>query len=119
MAENQVLAKNTINVDGETIEIFVQVDKPTVRGGLGENERSDAVDKTIDAAKDMLADAMKLVKTSALRAYQSINSINETSRPDEWEVKMAVKLDSKVGAFIAELNAGAQLEVTMKWKVKS
>ena len=118
LANNTIIIKNTTIIDGQGIEIFVQVDNPSTNG-LGQSVRSGNVDKTINVAKDMFADAMQLIRISALHAYQSINSINETSRPDEWEVKMAVKLDSKVGAFIAELNAGAQLEVTMKWKVKS
>jgi hypothetical protein len=30
--------------------------------------------------------------------------------------KLAISLDSEVGAFVAKASAGAQMEVTMKWK---
>ncbi len=40
------------------------------------------------------------------------------ARPSEFEVQLAIKLDSQVGAILAKASAEAQLQVTMKW-VKS
>jgi hypothetical protein len=42
--------------------------------------------------------------------------MDEATRPEELEVKIAIKLDSEVGAVIAKASTGAQIEVTMKWK---
>ena len=56
------------------------------------------------------------VRSCAVKAVSGIKSINEASRPDEFELKLAIKLDSEMGAVIAKVSAGAQLEVTMKWK---
>ncbi|PRX48947.1 hypothetical protein B0I32_13940 [Nonomuraea fuscirosea] len=45
-----------------------------------------------------------------------VRDLPEEVKPDEFEMQLAVKLDGKVGAKIVELNSGAQLQVTLRWK---
>jgi|LakMenEpi03Aug12_release.lakeMendotaPanAssembly.Ray.scaffolds.fasta_scaffold541462_2 hypothetical protein len=109
--------KKTETIDGEEITIFVEVDRlPAEESPYGNLRGGDVANKAVEAVVDTFGDAMQLVRVCAVKAVAGIKSINEASRPDEFELKLAIKLDSEMGAVIAKVSAGAQLEVTMKWK---
>jgi len=106
-------------VNGEEVAIYIEVDNlPTVKSPY-ENVRSGEVAKVVAAARDVFGEAMKLTRNSAKRVVESIKQMDEDTRPEELEVKLAIKLDSEVGAVIAKASTGAQIEVTMKWKPRS
>ncbi|WP_434684990.1 CU044_2847 family protein [Pseudanabaena minima] len=109
--------KKTETIDGEEIAIYVEVEQLPAAVSPYEDLRSgDIASKAVEAVVDTFGDAMQLVRSCAVKAVAGIKSINEASRPDEFELKLAIKLDSEMGAVIAKVSAGAQLEVTMKWK---
>ena len=115
------IIKKTETIDDEDIAIYIEVDQlpsPTVGESSYTNLRSGNATKVVEAVGDAFGDAMQLVRSCAVKAVVGIKSINEVSRPDEFELKLAIKLDSEMGAVIAKVSAGAQLEVVMKWKSK-
>jgi Trypsin-co-occurring domain 1 len=102
-------------IDGEEVTIFVEVDNiPTVKSPY-ENVRSGDTTAVVAAVRDVFGEAMKLTRNCARRVVESIKQMDEATRPEEFEVKLSIKLDSEVGAVIAKASAGAQVEVTMKW----
>jgi len=110
--------KKTETIDGEEITIFVEVDQLPDEESVYKDLRGlDAAKaaKVVESVGDAFGDAMQLVRSCAVKVVSGIKSINEASRPDEFELKLAIKLDSEMGAVIAKVSAGAQLEVTMKW----
>lgn len=60
-------------------------------------------------------DALDLVDACAEAMTARVEAM-AGHRPDEIELQLAVKVDGKVGARIVELTAGAQLQVTLRWK---
>ena len=112
------LVKNIItNNDGEVVTIYIEVDKtPTIdpytpytedlRGGGNQ---------VIDTAKDVFGNGMNLIRTCAEQVISTIHRIDHKMRPTTFELQLAIKLDSTVGAILAKASAEAQLQVTMKW----
>jgi hypothetical protein len=69
-------------------------------------------------ASDAFKGALQLIHTCATQISTTIHNVPKELKPEEFEVQFSVKIDGKVGAFIAESTAGAQLQVTMKWAEK-
>jgi hypothetical protein len=69
-------------------------------------------------AKDAFQDSMQLIHTCATQISTTVHNVAPELRPREFEVQFSVKIDGKVGAFIAESTAGAQLQVTLRWGEK-
>ncbi|SRR5579883_2385610 len=69
----------------------------------------------VDRAKDAFKDSLQLIQTCATQISATLHTIPPHLKPKEYEVQFSVKIDGKVGAFIAESTAGAQLQVTLKW----
>lgn len=102
-------------VDGEEVTIYIEVDNlPTTEDPYGDTRG--AKDQVVNAARDMLGDAMQLTHSCAQRVVKSVKAMDKAIRPEEFEVKLAIKLDSELGAFVAKASSGAQIEVAMKWK---
>jgi hypothetical protein len=110
------VVKSISTVGGQEIAIYIEVDKlPEADSPYGET-RGDVLEQVTEAARDMFQDGIALAHTCAQQAVAGIKKMDETFRPEEFEVKLAIKLDSEVGAILAKVSAGAQMEVTMKWK---
>jgi Trypsin-co-occurring domain 1 len=103
-------------VDGEEVAIYIEVDNLPAAKSPYDNVRSGEASRVIAAAGDVFGEAMKLTQNCAKRVAHSVKQMDEAVRPEELEVKLAIKLDSEVGAVIAKASTGAQIEVTMKWK---
>jgi hypothetical protein len=109
------IVKSTSVVEGEAIDIYIEVDDlPQEKSPYG-NTRGDGKDIP-KAAVDMFESGLDLARQCARQAVTGIQKMDEKFRPEEFEVKLAVKLDSEVGAVLAKVSTGAQMEVTMKWK---
>ena len=79
--------------------------------------RADPAQKVITLARDVFGDGVELARSCAARVAQGLADLPETMKPDEFELQIAIKLDSEVGAVIAKASAGAQLQVTMRWRL--
>jgi Trypsin-co-occurring domain 1 len=109
------IVKSTSIVEGEAIEIYIEVDDlPQEKSPYG-NTRGEGREIPA-AAKDMFESGLDLARQCAKQAVTGIQKLDQQFRPEEFEIKLAVKLDSEVGALLAKVSTGAQMEVTMKWK---
>ncbi|MFK0731647.1 MAG: CU044_2847 family protein [Gloeotrichia echinulata HAB0833] len=112
------IIQSTSVVDGEEIDIYIQVDTiPT--DDEDEVFRDGAGEKIVKKAGDVFGKGLALSRSCASEVIQSINKMSDAVKPHEFEVKIAIKLDSKAGVpMLVKLGAEAQMEVTMKWTLK-
>ncbi|WP_438490151.1 CU044_2847 family protein [Streptomyces sp. S186] len=83
---------------------------PPARSGTGAVGLSDR----LQAAQQGFREALAPVTTAAAEAIDGFRNL--VHRPDEVEVSFGVILDGKLGGLIAGANAGAHLDVTLRWK---
>lgn len=110
------LAKSTETLNGQDIVFLVEVDTEPKEESPYQDTRATPLQTVKEATKDMMDDGMTLARNCAKKAVAGINALDDKFRPEEFELKIAIKLDSEMGAILAKASAGAQLEVTMKWK---
>lgn len=112
------IVQSTSVIDGQEITIYVEVDEaPILKGRFDEDQtRGELITKVVETAYDVFGEGMVLVRNCARKAVEGVKKMDETFRPEEFELKLAIKFDSEVGAVIAKASSGAQLEVTMRWK---
>jgi NTP-dependent ternary system trypsin peptidase co-occuring protein len=75
-------------------------------GAVGLSDRLQAADKT-------LREALVPVTAAAAQVIDGFRAM--ARRPEEIEVCFGVTLDGKLGDVIASANAGAHLDVTLRW----
>lgn len=105
-----LVIESTETVDGETISMSIEVD----HGGRGQTRG--AADRAARSADGLFQDGLDLARRSASKVATTLGAIDAKTRPDEFEVTLAIKLDLEAGAVIAKSSAGAQLDVRMLWK---
>ena len=103
-------------INGEEITILIETGseahesaRPT-RGGT-------PVANTLKQAKGVFGSGVDLVRNCAVQVVQGIQGLDSIRRPEELEVRLAIKLGSDAGALLVSLSGEAQMQVTMKWKV--
>ncbi|MEH1779403.1 MAG: CU044_2847 family protein [Nostoc sp.] len=103
-------------VDGQEVNIYIQVDTiPPSEGGF----RDGPTEKALKITQDLFRKGLDLSRDCAVEVIDSIKQMKDTVKPDEFEVKLAIKLDSGAGVpYLVKLGAEAQMEVTMKWTPK-
>ncbi len=91
--------------DGTTVAVA-----PAARAGSGAVGLSDR----LEVAQKTLRQALAPVTAAAA---QVMDGFRETAkRPTEVEISFGVTLDGKLGGVIASAEAGAHLEVTLRWR---
>jgi hypothetical protein len=110
-----IVKDNVTTSNGEETTIYIEVDAIQPNRFYGDLRGPDQI---VDAAKDVFGSGMKLIRTCAEQVVSSIQTVDQTIRPTEFEIQLAIKLDSEVGAILAKASAEAQLLVTMKWVKK-
>ena len=111
------VVKSMSIVNGEEVEIYIEVDTlPSEESPYGDT-RGEGL-SIPEGTQGMFEQGLELARTCAKQTVVGIQKLDQTFRPEEFEVKLAIKLDSEVGAFLAKASAGAQMEVTMKWKLR-
>jgi Trypsin-co-occurring domain 1 len=83
---------------------------PLTRSGTGPVGLGDR----LEAAQETLLEALGPVTRAASEVISGFRTL--ANRPDEVEVSFGVVLDGKLGGVIASANAGAHLDVTLRWK---
>ena len=113
------IVKNTVrNSDGEDVIIYIEVDTLPQAVSPYYNDVRGEGNAVIDAANDVFGKGMTLIRTCAEQVVSAVQKFDKSARPTEFEVQLAIKLDSSVGAILAKASAEAQLQVTMKWTKK-
>lgn len=82
---------------------------PPARAGTG----AVGLGTRLESAGRTLIEALAPVTAAASEVIGGFRSLAE--RPDEVEVTFGVVLDAKLGAVMASANAGAHLDVTLRW----
>jgi hypothetical protein len=100
---------------GAPIQVEVE-SVPEAGGGVYREAREGGASRVIRASQDVFGEGLELARACARRVAGKLDEINRESRPEEVTVQLSIKLDSQVGAVVARASAGAQLQVTIKWK---
>jgi len=91
--------------DGTTVAVA-----PPARAGSGAVGLSDR----LEVAEKTLHQALAPVTTAATQMMDGFRKMAQ--RPAEVEISFGVTLDGKLGGVIASANAGAHLDVTLRWR---
>lgn len=114
------VVRSTQEIDGREIVIKVEIDGETgsgetVYGDLRDSLIQRAARKVFDVSEDVFGEGLVLAAACAVRIVASINAMDETVRPDEYEAQFAIRLGGEGGATIVKGSADAQLQINMKW----
>jgi hypothetical protein len=115
------IIKSTSEVDGEQIDIYIEVDEaPQVADSDNpyQDVRESLAKKAVKAVGNVFGDGLALSRKCAKEVIRSINQMDEEEKPNEFEVQLAIKLNSEVGAAVTKFGGEAQMQVTMKWTLK-
>ena len=72
--------------------------------------------KVLNLTRPLFADAVDLVCTCAAEVKHRFDQMPDGTRPGEFELQFAVRLDATVGASIVATTGGAQLQVSLRWR---
>ncbi|WP_446038337.1 CU044_2847 family protein [Streptomyces sp. SID1121] len=90
--------------DGTVVLVALPARAGTGAVGLG---------RRLEAAQQSLREALAPITGAAVEVIDGFRTL--AHRPDEVEVTFGVVLDAKLGGVIASSNAGAHLDVTLRW----
>lgn len=112
------IVSSTETVGEAQVPVLIEVEHApaTAQQDVYRDARSGKSEKVLDAAGGLFNQGLDLARTCALQAVETIGNVTGAAAPDEFEVALAIKLDAEVGAVLAKTAAGAQLQVTMKWR---
>lgn len=98
--------------------IYIEVDTAsTVRSGWENDEvRDRATERAVAVARDILGEGVELARSCARRFTAGLKELGEDLAPDEVELQLGITLDAELGAVLAKTKAGAQVQVTMRWR---
>jgi hypothetical protein len=113
------IVQSTHEVKGQKVKINIELDKVVVtESPYGPTRGISSAEKVVEAARDYFGEAVELAKNCASSLAANLQSLGKTSRPNEIQVQLAIKIDAEAGAVLTKLGAEAQLQVTMKWTAK-
>ena len=100
-------------------EFTILVEWPSARAGVRKAARGEQPSASIqDRSEKALNMAMGTMRAMAYRVAQTMETIEESVRPDEAEVGFGINLDAEAGALLAKASAGAQITVKLKWAIE-
>ncbi len=114
------IVKNTTQVNGQEITIYVEVDgeiepSESIYSNLRDNVIQRTARKVVEAADDIFGEGLDLAAACAARIVANIEFMDDAIRPDEYEAQFAIRLGGEGGAAIVKGSADAQLQISMKW----
>ncbi|NES01942.1 MAG: hypothetical protein F6K22_03310 [Okeania sp. SIO2F4] len=117
------IAKTISKIGDEEVEIYIQVNDDFKAEDdtdpIFQDSRDSSGKKIIKATKDLFGDGLALTRHCAAKVIESVNKMGDNIKPNEFEMKLSITLDSEAGVpMLAKTGAEAQMEVTMKWKLK-
>lgn len=110
------IIESTEIINGEEVKILIadctlaSVSSKAVRG-------STAID-VIEKAQGAFRSGVELVKQCATQVVEGVHNLDDTLKPEELQIQLAIKLGASAGAFLTNLNSEAQMQVTLKWRLK-
>jgi len=115
------IIKSTSEVDGEQVDIYIEVDEvPETLDAESpyQDTRENLAKKSLKAVDNVFGDGLALSRKCAVQVIQSVRKMHDAVKPNEFEVQLAIKLNSEVGAVLTKFGGEAQMQVTMKWTLK-
>lgn len=121
------VVQTEMTIGDETVSLAIEVDPEPIeavsRGlegvSFGGNDDADTpgrgARKVSKLAKDLFGVGMKTAFACGRSAVQAYLAIPEAERPDGVELQLAFNLDTSVGAILAKVGAGAQVQIRMRW----
>jgi hypothetical protein len=113
------IVQSTENVKGESMTLYIETDIAAAKDPTAvysEAETRAEARKLLRAAQDVFGDGLELARSCAMKVQDSLGQMQDAVRPNEFQVQLAIKLDTEVGVpMITKLGAEAQMQVTMKW----
>jgi hypothetical protein len=107
------VVKDTQTIDGQEISIYIEVsDEPTQKSPYPDQRSAKEAIKKVD---ELFGDGMSLIHNCATRVVGTIQNMGQATRPDEFEIQLAIKLSTEVGAILTKMGGEAQMLVSMKW----
>ncbi len=61
---------------------------------------------------------MDLIHHCAAQIVTGVQNLDDSLKPEEIEVPLAIKLGSAAGAVLVNVSSEAQLQVMLKWNLK-
>ncbi len=118
-----IITSTSNTVNGEQIDIYIEVDEvpegsDSKNPYTGVRERESLAKKAVKAVGNVFGDGLDLSRKCAEEVIRSVNQMSETVKPNEFEVQLAIKLNTEVGAALTKLGGEAQMQVKMKWTLK-
>jgi hypothetical protein len=110
------IIKSTETINGEEITIFIESNLQTQ--DTSRATRGNAVTDALIHAQGVFSSGVDLVRHCAIQVVEGIQNLDDHLKPEELEVQLAIKLGSDAGAVLVKLSGEAQMQVTMKWKLK-
>jgi hypothetical protein len=109
--------------DGSVTAIYVEVDEPPPGDGTSiyaEQDTRGAADRAIALARDVFDEGVELARACAARVADALTTLPGGVRPpDEFELQLAIRLDAQLGAVLTKASAGAQMQVTLRWQLRT
>ncbi len=112
-----IIDDTIIDESGQPVVVRIEVAETSIET-YGYDRQTRGGSQVVDRAKDAFKESLQLIHTCTTQISTTLHKIPPELRPKEYEVQFAIKIDGKVGAFIAESTAGAQLQVTLRWGEK-
>ncbi|KPL87573.1 CU044_2847 family protein [Herpetosiphon geysericola] len=111
------IIRDTYMVDGVPIEINIELDEADTANSFYDHSQRSVTD-VLTKTQNVFRQGLNLARDCASMAYQAIQDIDMAIRPSEFEIQLAIKLNTETGAILTKLGAEAQLQVKMLWKHK-
>ena len=110
---------STENVKGELMTLYIETDIAAAKDPTAvysQAETREEARKLLRTARDVFGGGLELASNCAMKVQDSLERMQDAVRPDEFQVQLAIKLDTEIGVpMITKLGAEAQMQVTMKW----
>jgi Trypsin-co-occurring domain 1 len=94
------IVQSTHKVSGQEVKINIEMDRAPAQADPYGPTRG-AGERVIESARDYFADGMMLARHCAVSIVENLKGLSKASRPDEFEVQLAIKLDAEAGAIPA------------------
>ncbi|HEY9830843.1 MAG TPA: CU044_2847 family protein [Stenomitos sp.] len=111
------IIKSSETVNGEEVEIYIEADQVPAKSN-DEDWGEVRSTRVMSVVPNLFGDGLRLARNCAARVVENVNQMSTEIKPEEFEVQLAIKLDSEVGAVLAKATTGAQMQITMKWNLK-
>ncbi len=115
---NQRGSDVTINTETEDDHDVILIDWPSELESIQKVSRRSNFQGIKEQSERAINMAMNTIRAIAYRTAKTMDKLEDSVRPDEADVEFGINMDTEIGAFLARTSVGAQIVVTLKWKIE-